>query len=123
MRGDMFNRPFRRYVKVVDLGFVDEQGRARVAAYAMWDLAMLEDRGDRYPPWHEDMPADENDAFFAKEDAERRRVMGDLKHYCEISPESPRVLFTLMSLRLGYVSDAPRLSAAWCRLHAREVGV
>lgn len=90
-RGDMLSKPFQRYIKVVDPGSVDDQGRARVVAYAKWDLAMLEDRGSRYPPWHEDMPAEENDAFFAREDAERKRVMGDLKHYCEISPASPQI--------------------------------
>lgn len=84
-RGDILNKPFQRYIKVVDPGSVDADGRPRVAAYAKWDLSMLEDRGDRYPPWHQDMPAEENDAFFAKEDAERKRVMGNLKHYCEIS--------------------------------------
>lgn len=123
-RGDMLNKPFQRYVKVVDPGSMDAEGRPRVAAYAKWDLSMLEDRGDRYPPWHEDMPVEENDEFFAKEDAERKRVMGILKHYCRLCLLPPEVaLSPLTHTRSGYVSDAPRLSAAGCRLHARKVGL
>jgi hypothetical protein len=34
----------------------DAQGRARIVAYAKWDLAMPDERGARFPPWHGDMP-------------------------------------------------------------------
>ncbi|SPO04577.1 uncharacterized protein DNG_07262 [Cephalotrichum gorgonifer] len=80
-RGDLLNKPFQRYVKVVDPESVDARGRARIAAYAKWDLAMPEERGARYPPWHGDMPGEVCDAFFVREEAERRRVMGDRRHY------------------------------------------
>ncbi|KAJ5620606.1 acetyltransferase [Penicillium lagena] len=78
---DMLNKPFQRYVKVVDTTATDDQGRLRIAAYAKWDLAMPHERGRRYPPWHEDMPADVCDRFFLKEEKNRMRVMGDQKHF------------------------------------------
>ncbi len=81
-RNDMLNKPFQRYIKVVDPESTDDQGRARIAAFAKWDLAMPHERGRRYPPWHDDMPAHVCDAFFQKEECERQRVMGDKKHYC-----------------------------------------
>jgi hypothetical protein len=81
-RHDMLNKHFQRYVKVVDTTSTDDQGRLRIAAYAKWDLAMPDERGRRYPPWHEDMPADVCDAFFLKEEKNRMRVMGDKKHFC-----------------------------------------
>ncbi|KAJ5832204.1 acyl-CoA N-acyltransferase [Penicillium riverlandense] len=80
-RHDMLNKPFQRYVKVVDPTATDDQGRLRIAAYAKWDLAMPDERGRRYPPWHEDMPADVCDAFFLQEEKNRMRVMGDKKHF------------------------------------------
>ncbi|KPM38034.1 hypothetical protein AK830_g8534 [Neonectria ditissima] len=80
-RHDMLNKPLVRYVKVVDSESTDDQGRPRIVAWAKWDLAMPEDRGRRYPPWHEDTPGQECDALFEKVEAERRRVMGDQKHY------------------------------------------
>jgi hypothetical protein len=81
-RGDMLNKPFQRFVKVVDPGNKDALGRRRIAAWAKWDTSMPEDRGRRYPPWHEDQPAEACNAFFAREESERGRVMGDEKHYC-----------------------------------------
>ncbi|KAJ5115399.1 hypothetical protein NUU61_001158 [Penicillium alfredii] len=78
---DLLNKPFQRYVKIIDPESTDAHGRARIAAYAKWDLAMPEERGRRYPPWNEDMPGEECDTFFAREESERRRVMGDQKHY------------------------------------------
>lgn len=79
---DILHKPFQRYVKVVDPASPDARGRPRIAAFAKWDMSMLEDRGRRYPPWHEDMPGEVCDAFMEREDGERRRVMGDEKHYC-----------------------------------------
>jgi len=43
---------------------------------------MPEERGRRYPPWHEDMPGEECDVFFGKGERERERVMGGLTHFC-----------------------------------------
>ncbi|RJE27431.1 hypothetical protein PHISCL_00165 [Aspergillus sclerotialis] len=78
---DLINKPFQRYIKIVDPESTDSQGRPRIAAYAKWDLSMPEERGRRYPPWHEDMPGQVCDAFFQREESERRRIMGDQKHY------------------------------------------
>lgn len=81
-RNDMLTKPFQKYIKVVDPTSVDADGRARIASFAKWDLAMIPDRGRRYLPWHEDMAAEECDVFFEREDGERTRVMGGEKHYC-----------------------------------------
>lgn len=89
-RHDMLNKPFQRYVKVIDPDSMDAQGRPRIAAYAKWDLSMPDERGRRYPPWHADMPGETCDLFFQREEDERRRVMGKEKHYCSISPVRPR---------------------------------
>ncbi|KAJ5925318.1 acetyltransferase [Penicillium verhagenii] len=78
---DMLNKPFQKYIKVVDTENKDENGRPRIAAYAKWDLSMPEERGRRYPPWHEEMPGEMCEAFFLMEEENRRRVMGDRKHY------------------------------------------
>ncbi|KAF6796489.1 GNAT family [Colletotrichum sojae] len=80
-RHDILRKPFQRYVKVVDPTAPDDRGRPRIAAFAKWDMSMPEDRGRRYPPWHEDMPGDVCDEFMQREERERRRVMGDEKHY------------------------------------------
>lgn len=45
---------------------------------------MPDERGDRFPPWHGDMPGQVCDTFFGGLESERRRVMGDRKHYCEL---------------------------------------
>ncbi|KAK7214813.1 hypothetical protein V2G26_002816 [Clonostachys chloroleuca] len=78
---DMRQKPFQRFVKVVDPDTKDARGRPRIAAYAKWDLSMPDERGRRYPPWHADMPGEECDAFFLREEKERERVMGNEKHY------------------------------------------
>jgi hypothetical protein len=79
---DILNKPFQRYIKVIDTASKDADGRPRIAAYAKWDLSMPEERGRRYPPWHEEMPGEMCEAFFMKEEANRKRVMGDTKHFC-----------------------------------------
>lgn len=79
---DLINKPFQKYVKVVDMENKDENGRPRIAAYAKWDLSTPEERGRRYPPWHEEMPGEMCEEFFLKEEENRSRVMGDRKHYC-----------------------------------------
>ncbi|CAG9947582.1 unnamed protein product [Clonostachys rosea f. rosea IK726] len=78
---DMRQKPFQRYVKVIDPDTKDARGRSRIAAYAKWDLSMPDERGRRYPPWHTDMPGEECDAFFLREEKERERVMGKEEHY------------------------------------------
>lgn len=81
-RHDLLHKPFQRYLKVVDTRSRDANGRPRIAAYAKWDLSMPDERGRRYPPWHEEMPAELCEEFFRKEEENRRRVMGDRKHFC-----------------------------------------
>ncbi|KAJ6108243.1 acetyltransferase [Penicillium sp. IBT 18751x] len=78
---DLLNKPYQRYIKVVDTASKDAEGRPRIAAYAKWDLSMPDERGRRYPPWHEEMPAELCEAFFMKEEANRKRVMGDTRHF------------------------------------------
>ncbi|KAJ5133720.1 acetyltransferase [Penicillium atrosanguineum] len=78
---DLLNKSFQRYIKVVDTESQDAEGRPRIAAYAKWDLSMPEERGRRYPPWHEEMPGELCEAFFMKEEANRKRVMGDTRHF------------------------------------------
>lgn len=84
-RHDMSNKPFQRYVKVIDTATSHEQGRPRIAAYAKWDTSMPDERGSRYPPWHEEMPASLCDEFFAKEEENRIRIMGGRRHFCKFS--------------------------------------
>ncbi|KXJ87047.1 acyl-CoA N-acyltransferase [Microdochium bolleyi] len=72
------------FLKVVDRATLDPAtSRPRIAAYAKWDLCCPpRDAGQRYPAWAEpDMPARVCDEFFAREAAERARVMGDERHY------------------------------------------
>lgn len=83
---DLLHKPFQRYMKVIDTESKDAQGRPRIAAYAKWDLSMPEERGRRYPPWHEEMPGKLCEAFFTKEEANRKRVMGATKHFCTCVP-------------------------------------
>ncbi|KAI3558266.1 acetyltransferase [Colletotrichum abscissum] len=100
--GDMAAKTFQRFVKVVDVSSVatvtgtakaeggdrgggkGEEGGGggpRIAAWAKWDTSMPAERGRRYPPWAGDMPSEVCDLFFAREEAERERVMGDERHY------------------------------------------
>lgn len=81
-RRDLTDKPYQRYVKVVDPESKDAQGRPRIVAYAKWDLAMPDERGCRFPPWHEDMPKQDCDNFFNTLERNRKRVFGDTKHYC-----------------------------------------
>ncbi|KAL4767984.1 acyl-CoA N-acyltransferase [Aspergillus nidulans var. acristatus] len=80
---DLHSKPFQKYVKIVDTSARDEHGQKheRIIAYAKWDLSTPEERGRRYPLWHHDMPAAECEMFFEREERERRRVTGGLKHY------------------------------------------
>ncbi|KAG7047825.1 acetyltransferase [Colletotrichum scovillei] len=98
--GDMAAKPFQRFVKVVDVSGVatvtgteaaegtdeggEKGGRPRIAAWAKWDTSVPAERGRRYSPWAGDMPSEVCDLFFAREEAERGRVMGDERHYCTL---------------------------------------
>lgn len=78
---DLLQRPFQRYVKIVDSDTTTNNGH-RVAAYAKWDISTAEERGPRYPAWHADMPAEQCEAFVMRGDSNRKRVMGEQKHIC-----------------------------------------
>lgn len=75
-------KPYQKYLRVVDTESKDEQGRPRLVAFGKWDLAMPEERGRRFPHWHADSPYQECEDFIAALEVERKRVMGDEKHYC-----------------------------------------
>lgn len=79
---DLLRRPFQRYLKVVDPESKGANGQPRVAAYAKWDLSTPEERGPRYPPWHNDMPRELCEAFVSRGESNRKRVMGNQKHIC-----------------------------------------
>ncbi|KAL4954834.1 acyl-CoA N-acyltransferase [Aspergillus filifer] len=80
---DLRSKPFQKYIKVIetDVSAPNNHGEGRVVAYAKWDTSTPEERGQRYPPWHDDMPGSECDAFFKREECERVRLMGGIKHY------------------------------------------
>jgi hypothetical protein len=80
--GNMQNKPDIRYIRVVDRESKDEQGRPRIVAFAVWDLAMPEKRGRRFPPWHADSPHQACEDLITGLEKERKRVMGDEPHYC-----------------------------------------
>lgn len=83
-RSDMLNRPYQRYMKIVDPDCRDAHGRPRIAAFAKWDLAMPDERGRRWPAWHEDQPRQDCEEFLATLERNRKRVMGEGKHYCMV---------------------------------------
>jgi hypothetical protein len=80
-RTDMLSKPFQKYMKVVDPS-VQVDGRPRVVAYAKWDLAMPEERGPRFAPWHPEQPGPDCDAFFGGMEVKRKRLYGDRKNFC-----------------------------------------
>ncbi|KAJ5107702.1 acetyltransferase [Penicillium angulare] len=77
---DVIEHPFQTYMKIIDTGSKDADGKPPIAAYAKWDFSLAEERGPRYPPWHRDMPEELCDAFVRRGDDNRRRVMGNEKH-------------------------------------------
>ncbi|EXK77166.1 hypothetical protein FOQG_18120 [Fusarium oxysporum f. sp. raphani 54005] len=81
-REDIRTKSFQHYIKVVDPKAKDGQGRPRIAAFAKWDTATPEVRGPRYPPWVEDMPIQDCDAFLKRLERSRLQAMGGQKeHY------------------------------------------
>ncbi|KAJ5469379.1 hypothetical protein N7539_008997 [Penicillium diatomitis] len=49
----MAHKPLQIYLKVVDTQALDSPGRPRLIPSAKWNLSMPEERGPRFPPWHE----------------------------------------------------------------------
>lgn len=80
--GNFQNRPSTKYLRIVDTKSKDEQGRPRIVAFGVWDLAMPEERGRRFPPWHVDCPQQACEDFITTLESERKRIMGDVKNYC-----------------------------------------
>ncbi|KAJ5086875.1 hypothetical protein NUU61_008182 [Penicillium alfredii] len=78
---DMQTKPLQKYVRVVDEDAKDAQGRPRLVAFGKWDLSTPEERGRRFPLWHIDSPFQDCENLIKGLDGERKRVMGDQKHY------------------------------------------
>ncbi|PCG94400.1 Acyl-CoA N-acyltransferase [Penicillium occitanis (nom. inval.)] len=78
---DFKTRPFQKYLCVADTASRDEQGRPRLVAFGKWDLSMPEERGRRFPQWHPSSPYERCEGLIDALEKERRRVMGDEKHY------------------------------------------
>lgn len=113
-RSDMLDRPYQRYMKIVEPDSRDAHGRPRIVAFAKWDLAMAEERGRRWPAWHEDQPRQECEEFLATLERNRRRVMGEGKHYCMVVfffsfffDSGLIMVLVLTGGRLGYAGYAP----------------
>ncbi|KAJ5720404.1 uncharacterized protein N7483_008338 [Penicillium malachiteum] len=81
---DIVDHPFQHYMKIIDPKSKNYNGGPPIVAYAKWDLSLPEERGPRYPPWHEDMPKELCEAFVARGESNRRRIMGNTKHIFEV---------------------------------------
>jgi hypothetical protein len=73
---DLLHRPYQKYLKVVDSTHPDA-----IVAYGKWDLEPNE-CVKRFPPWHTDSNAKLCNKFFGGIEQQRKRLMGDRKHYC-----------------------------------------
>ncbi|KAJ5702270.1 hypothetical protein N7488_009818 [Penicillium malachiteum] len=82
---DILDHPFQHYMKIIDTESKNNNGGTPIVAYAKWDFSLPEERGPRYPPWHDDMPKDLCEAFVARGENNRRRIMGNTKHICMYS--------------------------------------
>ncbi|KAJ5219709.1 hypothetical protein N7468_008913 [Penicillium chermesinum] len=112
------NRPFQKYIKVIDPATLDANGRPRLVAYAKWDLATQEERGDRFSAWAPEMPREILDPWFQAKEAMRRRLMQERKHVCAdldavaTHPDYQRRGAGAMLLQWGCdMADEMRLSA------------
>lgn len=77
-----FHKPHFKYVRVVDTEAKDEQGRPRIVGFAKWDTSTPQERGPRFPPWHDDSPKEECEGMIGGLNDERIRIMKDQGHYC-----------------------------------------
>lgn len=78
IREDILRKPQQTYLKVIDTN-----AHGRMVAYAKWDLGSMEERGPRALPFdREEMDREACGEFYAHMDRERKRLMGDRKHYC-----------------------------------------
>ncbi|KAJ5500734.1 Acyl-CoA N-acyltransferase [Penicillium expansum] len=86
-RSDMLTKPYQKYLKVIDPNTKDAQDQARIVAYAKWDLAMPDERGARFPPWHGDMPGQDYLDMLGTHPDYRRRGAGSMlvRWGCEIA--------------------------------------
>lgn len=73
-RHDLQHKPAQKYLKAVD-----ESGK--MVAYAKWDLAVQE-RGERFPPWHAESDQEACERFFGGLDEGRERLVVGRKCYC-----------------------------------------
>ncbi|KAF5856145.1 hypothetical protein ETB97_007828 [Aspergillus alliaceus] len=72
---DLLNRPFQKYLKVIDPAHPDE-----IIAYGKWDLDP-DACGERFPPWHTESNAELCNQFFGGIECQRRNLMRGRKHY------------------------------------------
>ncbi|KAJ6008511.1 hypothetical protein N7540_012487 [Penicillium herquei] len=79
---DILDHSFQHYMKIIDTELKNDNGGPPIIAYAKWDFSLPEERGPRYPPWHDDMPRELCDAFVARGDTNRKIIMGNTKHIC-----------------------------------------
>lgn len=115
--GDLQAKPYQKYLRVVDTNSKDEQGQPQLVAFGKWDLSMPKERGRRFPHWHADSPYQECEDVVAALEKERKRVMGDEKHYCmddrsQNKRKLKRGLLLTSEQRLGYPRHSWRLSTA-----------
>lgn len=83
---DMINRPAAKYLKVTDLAAND--GKGKIVGYAKWFVPVEGQRPElenRFPPWAEGSGKDLCSRFFGHLVLERRKLLGDRQHYCELS--------------------------------------
>lgn len=123
---DFQTKPYQKYLRVVDTNSKDEQGRPRLVAFGKWDLSMPEERGRRFPQWHADSPYQDCEDLITTLEKERKRVMGDEKHYCmdDISHNYHRKgLLLTWKQRPGYPRHSSRLSTAWGWLYDCQMGL
>lgn len=73
-RHDLLHKPAQRYVKAVD-----ETGK--MVAFAKWDLA-VEERGERFPPWHAGSDRLACEEFYGALDRERIKLLRGRRCYC-----------------------------------------
>lgn len=91
---DLLHNPLRKLFKVVDPARPEV-----VIAYAKWDLDPSES-GERFLPWHEESDRETCERLFDGLDEERRRFLGDRKHYCMIDTSRKKRTIELTAFNL-----------------------